>query len=75
MLREAEFRGLTATGCELRFLRFVLESATYLEKLTVSFRKAYKLGGRKYEFLLGLLGNGEWTACKDNKSYEWRPCP
>ncbi|CAN6308729.1 unnamed protein product [Urochloa humidicola] len=68
----AEFRGLTGTGCELRFLRFMLASATDLEKVTVGFSMNYKLGGRIDAFLYGLLGNGTWTACKD-KSYEWKP--
>ncbi|CAL4919787.1 unnamed protein product [Urochloa decumbens] len=70
----AEFRGLTGTGCELRFLRFVLSSATDLEKVTIGFSINYKLGGRIDGFLHGLLRNGTWTACKD-KSYEWKPCP
>ncbi|CAL4928068.1 unnamed protein product [Urochloa decumbens] len=70
----AEFRGLTGTGCELRFLRFVLSSATDLEKVTIGFSINYKLGGRIDGFLHGLLGNGTWAACKD-KSYEWKPCP
>ncbi|CAL4936741.1 unnamed protein product [Urochloa decumbens] len=54
----AEFRGLTGTGCELRFLRFVLSSATDLEKVTIGFSINYKLGGRIDGFLHGLLGNG-----------------
>lgn len=72
-LRKAEFRGLTGTGCELRFLRFVLASATDLEEVIVRFSlNSYGLEARTDDFLLGLLGDGTWTAF-ENKSYEWRP--
>ncbi|KAG2534240.1 hypothetical protein PVAP13_9NG037173 [Panicum virgatum] len=61
-LLRAEFRGLTGTDCELRFLQFVLESAEYLNKVT----------GRVDYFLHELFGDDRtWTACED-KSYEWR---
>ncbi|CAL4928067.1 unnamed protein product [Urochloa decumbens] len=58
-LREAEFRGLTGTGCELRFLQSVLASAADLERVTVGFSMDYNLkGSRIDEFLHTLLGDG-----------------
>ena len=64
---------MTGTDCELRFLQFALESATYLAKVTVRFSvNDYNLEGRVDYFLQELLGDdGAWTACED-KSYEWR---
>ena len=72
-LLRAEFRGLTGTDCELRFLQFVLESAEYLNKVTVRFSvNNYNLEGRVDYFLHELFGDDRtWTACED-KSYEWR---
>ncbi|CAL4936740.1 unnamed protein product [Urochloa decumbens] len=75
-LREAEFRGLTGTGCELRFLQSVLASAADLERVTVGFSMDYNLKvSRIDEFLHTLLGDGTWTACEDghDQSYEWTP--
>ncbi|KAJ1292975.1 hypothetical protein BS78_01G032200 [Paspalum vaginatum] len=77
-LRKAEFRGLTGTGCECRFLRFVLASATDVEKVTVTFSvNEYNLEGRKDGFLGRLIGDGTWTTYGESPHqwYEWRPCP
>ncbi|WVZ61062.1 hypothetical protein U9M48_010990 [Paspalum notatum var. saurae] len=77
-LREAEFTGLTGTGCECRFLRFVIASATDLQIVTVRFSvNEYNLEGRKDGFLSRLIGDGTWTTNGEgpHQWYEWRPCP
>nr|TKV90514.1 hypothetical protein SEVIR_9G034300v2 [Setaria viridis] len=61
-LIRAEFRGLTGTVCELRFLRSLLESAADLEKV---------IGWVDY-FLNMVLEDGVWASNEDH-SYEWRP--
>jgi hypothetical protein len=67
-LREADFRGMTRTGCELRFLQFVLASATDLQSVTVSFNLYFieeeeeVQDSRMHYFVHTLLGDGTWTA-------------
>ncbi|KAL6636644.1 hypothetical protein ACP70R_024216 [Stipagrostis hirtigluma subsp. patula] len=81
-LQEAEFRGLTGTDCELRFLKFVLATAKDLQKVIVGFNKDYSLEGRRDDFQHMLLEAGTWTPTLDaddlyvwdaNESYVWRP--
>ncbi|RLN16766.1 hypothetical protein C2845_PM02G43280 [Panicum miliaceum] len=78
-LQEAEFRGLTGTDCELRFLQRVLASAADLQKVVVTFSARYRLEDRRDGFILALLGAaGTWTtACPDAScqpyEYQWRP--
>ncbi|KAL6636655.1 hypothetical protein ACP70R_024227 [Stipagrostis hirtigluma subsp. patula] len=76
-LEEAEFRGLTGTDCELRFLQSVLASTTGLQMVTINFNSNYCLNGRKEDFQIMLLGDGTWTAYHDDDDqwYEWRPSP
>jgi hypothetical protein len=67
-LRKADFRGMTGTGCELRFLRFVLTNATYLQSVTVSFNLYFieeLQNSWMHYFLHTLLGDGTWTTCKN----------
>lgn len=64
-LIRAEFRGLTGTVCELRFLRSLLESAADLEKVIVRFSvNNYNIDGWVDYFLNMVL---------EDHSYEWRP--
>jgi hypothetical protein len=87
-LREAYFRGMTGTGCELRFLRFVLASAIDLHSVTVSFNLCFieeVQDSRMHYFLHLLLGDGTWTTLEDedlankpyncSKLYKWAPSP
>jgi len=61
-LRKADFRGMTGTGCELRFLRFVLANATDLQSVTVSFNLYFieeeLQDSWMHYFLHTLLGDG-----------------
>lgn len=76
-LRVAGFGGLTGAGCECRFLRFLLASATGLERVAVSFsaNEDYHLEGRKDDFLNRLIEDGTWTANENDyrQWYEWKP--
>lgn len=78
-LQEAEFRGLTGTDCELRFLQRVLASAADLQKVVVTFSARYRLEDRRDGFILALLGTaGTWTTAYPDAScqpyeYQWRP--
>jgi hypothetical protein len=89
-LRETDFRGMTGTGCELRFLQFVIASATYLQSVTVSFNlyfiKEEVQDSRMHYFLHKLLGDGTWTSRENEdqdfdklhkctKFYKWTPSP
>jgi hypothetical protein len=72
-LIRAEFMGISGTVCELRFLRFLLENAADLEKVTVIFSaNNYNIEGWVDYFLNVMLEDGVWTA-NDDRSYEWRP--
>ncbi|TVU44396.1 hypothetical protein EJB05_03835, partial [Eragrostis curvula] len=72
-LKEAKLMGLITEDSELTFLKYVLASATNLEKVVVSFDKFSPESGRD-EFRHMLLGGGTWTPCRDSyESYEWRP--
>ena len=68
-LRKADFRGMTGTGCELRFLRFVLANATDLQSVTVSFNLYFieeeLQDSWMHYFLHTLLGDGMWTTCEN----------
>ncbi|KAL6636645.1 hypothetical protein ACP70R_024217 [Stipagrostis hirtigluma subsp. patula] len=81
-LQEAEFRGLTGTDCELRFLKFLLASTKDLQKVIVGFNKEYSPEGSRDDFQHMLLEAGTWTPTLDaddlyvwdaNESYVWRP--
>ncbi|KAL6636646.1 hypothetical protein ACP70R_024218 [Stipagrostis hirtigluma subsp. patula] len=73
-LQEAEFKGLTGTGCELRFLQVMLASAKDLHKVIVGFNVEYCRKARRVNFKNMLLEAGSWTPSRDaDESYEWRP--
>ncbi|CAL4945126.1 unnamed protein product [Urochloa decumbens] len=73
-LQKAEFRGLTGTDCELRFLRSVLASARQLQVVVVSFNPHFSVEEKRDDFQNTLLGSGTWSDCHDtSRSYEWRP--
>ena len=72
-LREADFRGMTGTGCELGFLQFVLASATDLQSVTVSFNLYFieeVQDSRMHYFVHTLLGDGTWTA-RENEDQDF----
>ena len=75
-IREADFRGMTGTGCELRFLQFVLASATDLQSVTVSFNLYFieeeeeVQDSRMHYFVHTLLGYGTWTA-RENEDQDF----
>lgn len=76
-LQEAEVSGMTGTGCEFRFLQYVLASARELQKVSVSFRtKCFQEGIRDHvEFKL-LRGRVTWSSFRDAyQSYRWRLRP
>nr|XP_034577136.1 putative FBD-associated F-box protein At5g50270 isoform X2 [Setaria viridis] len=80
-LKEAEFRRVRGTDCELGFLQYVLSGATQLQKVILSFKHSLKrrwnddfrtiqehsslIKNRCKDFRENLLASGTWTDCHD----------
>ncbi|KAL6651374.1 hypothetical protein ACP70R_010299 [Stipagrostis hirtigluma subsp. patula] len=76
-LQEVEYTGLVGTDCDIKFLEFLLSSATQLRQASVSFDQKSELMGNRSNFfeLTPRVGNRVWTACPDaHLTYRWKDC-
>ncbi|KAL6650760.1 hypothetical protein ACP70R_009685 [Stipagrostis hirtigluma subsp. patula] len=76
-LQEVEYTGLVGTDCDIKFLEFLLSSATQPRQASVSFDQKSELMGNRSNFfeLTPRVGNRVWTAFPDaHLTYRWKDC-